>query len=138
MPTQYRPSVSRFCSSPISFSLKPRKRSLIAGGLNRNRTCRLRSPPLDNFTKIPYFINVPASAIDACPAEQCVRHFFCFPALNSGRSKGAAKMLRIRINVYEEIQTVYYFSALTTWIPERAIKHLLYIHALRTVGMPMS
>ena len=35
----------------------------------------------------------------------------------------------------EEIQTVYYFSALTTWIPERAKKHLLYIHALRTVGV---
>jgi hypothetical protein len=24
----------------------------------------------------PYYIKVPASAIDACPAEQCVRHFF--------------------------------------------------------------
>jgi uncharacterized LabA/DUF88 family protein len=35
----------------------------------------------------------------------------------------------------EEINTVYYFSALTTWIPERAKKHLLYIHALRTVGV---
>ena len=35
----------------------------------------------------------------------------------------------------EEIQTVYYFSALTTWVPERAKKHLLYIHALRTVGV---
>jgi uncharacterized LabA/DUF88 family protein len=35
----------------------------------------------------------------------------------------------------EEIQTVYYFSALTTWIPERAKKHLIYIHALRTVGV---
>jgi uncharacterized LabA/DUF88 family protein len=35
----------------------------------------------------------------------------------------------------EEIQTVYYFSALTTWIPDRAKKHLLYIHALRTVGV---
>jgi len=35
----------------------------------------------------------------------------------------------------EEINTVYYFSALTTWMPERAKKHLLYIHALRTVGV---
>jgi len=36
----------------------------------------------------------------------------------------------------EEIHTVYYFfSAFTTWIPERAKKHLLYIHALRTVGV---
>ena len=35
----------------------------------------------------------------------------------------------------EEILTVYYFSALTTWIPDRAKKHLLYIHALRTVGV---
>jgi hypothetical protein len=34
----------------------------------------------------------------------------------------------------EEITAVNYFSALTTWIPERAKKHLLYIHALRTVG----
>ena len=30
---------------------------------------------------------------------------------------------------------MYYFSALTSWIPERAKKHLLYIHALRTVGV---
>jgi uncharacterized LabA/DUF88 family protein len=36
---------------------------------------------------------------------------------------------------YEEIIAVYYFSALTTWIPERAKKHLLYIYALRTVGV---
>ena len=35
----------------------------------------------------------------------------------------------------EEIQTVYYFSALAKWIPERAKKHLSYIHALRTVGV---
>jgi uncharacterized LabA/DUF88 family protein len=35
----------------------------------------------------------------------------------------------------EEIKNVYYFSALTSWIPERAKKHLLYIHALRTVGV---
>ena len=35
----------------------------------------------------------------------------------------------------EEIQTVYYFSAITTWNPTRAKKHLLYIHALRTVGV---
>jgi len=35
----------------------------------------------------------------------------------------------------EEIQTVYYFSALASWIPERAKKHLSYIHALRTVGV---
>jgi len=35
----------------------------------------------------------------------------------------------------EEIQTVYYFSALVTWNPERAKKHLSYIHALRTVGV---
>jgi uncharacterized LabA/DUF88 family protein len=35
----------------------------------------------------------------------------------------------------EEITAVNYFSALTTWIPERAKKHLLYIHALRTVGV---
>ena len=35
----------------------------------------------------------------------------------------------------EEIRTVYYFSALTTWLPERAKKHLSYIHALRTVGV---
>ena len=35
----------------------------------------------------------------------------------------------------EEIQTVYYFSALTTWLPDRAKKHLLYIHALRTIGV---
>jgi hypothetical protein len=33
----------------------------------------------------------------------------------------------------EEIQTVYYFSAITTWNPDRAKKHLQYIHALRTV-----
>ena len=37
--------------------------------------------------------------------------------------------------ITEEIQNVYYFSALTTWLPERAKKHLLYIHALRTVGV---
>jgi uncharacterized LabA/DUF88 family protein len=36
---------------------------------------------------------------------------------------------------HEEIIAVYYFSALTTWIPERAKKHLIYIHALRTVGV---
>jgi hypothetical protein len=36
---------------------------------------------------------------------------------------------------HEEITAVYYFSALTTWIPDRAKKHLLYIHALRTVGV---
>ena len=35
----------------------------------------------------------------------------------------------------EEINSVYYFSALTEWIPSRAKKHLLYIHALRTVGV---
>ena len=35
----------------------------------------------------------------------------------------------------EDIRNVYYFSALTTWLPERAKKHLLYIHALRTVGV---
>jgi len=35
----------------------------------------------------------------------------------------------------EEVNEVFYFSALTTWIPERAKKHLLYIHALRTVGV---
>ena len=35
----------------------------------------------------------------------------------------------------EEIQAVYYFSAITTWNPNRAKKHLLYIHALRTVGV---
>jgi len=35
----------------------------------------------------------------------------------------------------EEIQTVYYFSAITTWNPNRAKKHLFYIHALRTVGV---
>jgi uncharacterized LabA/DUF88 family protein len=35
----------------------------------------------------------------------------------------------------EEIQTVYYFSALTSWLPERAKKHLSYIHALRSVGV---
>jgi len=35
----------------------------------------------------------------------------------------------------EEIQTVYYFSALTSWRPDRAKKHLVYIHALRTVGV---
>jgi uncharacterized LabA/DUF88 family protein len=36
---------------------------------------------------------------------------------------------------HEEITAVYYFSALTTWIPERAKKHLHYIHALRTAGV---
>jgi len=46
--------------------------------------------PLDNPPKIPYFINVPVSAIDACPAEQCVRHFFCLPPLNRGGLLGAA------------------------------------------------
>jgi uncharacterized LabA/DUF88 family protein len=35
----------------------------------------------------------------------------------------------------EEIKDVYYFSALTSWIPERAKKHLLYIQALRSVGV---
>ena len=35
----------------------------------------------------------------------------------------------------EEIQNVYYFSALASWLPEKAKKHLLYIHALRTVGV---
>ena len=35
----------------------------------------------------------------------------------------------------EEIQTVYYFSALASWIPQKAKKHLLYIHALRTIGV---
>ena len=35
----------------------------------------------------------------------------------------------------EEIQTVYYFSALATWISESAKKHLSYIHALRTIGV---
>ena len=41
--------------------------------------------------KIPYYINVPASTIDACPAEQCVRHFL-FPCHYSDEYKGAAKM----------------------------------------------
>jgi uncharacterized LabA/DUF88 family protein len=36
---------------------------------------------------------------------------------------------------HEEITAVYYFSALTIWLPDRAKKHLLYIHALRTVGV---
>ncbi|MCL2411346.1 MAG: NYN domain-containing protein [Treponema sp.] len=35
----------------------------------------------------------------------------------------------------EEINKVYYFSALTTWKPDKAKKHLLYIHALRAVGV---
>ena len=35
----------------------------------------------------------------------------------------------------EEIAEVYYFSALASWRPEKAKKHLLYIHALRTVGV---
>ena len=35
----------------------------------------------------------------------------------------------------EEVQTVYYFSALAAWIPERAKKHILYIQALRTMGV---
>ncbi|MCL1991565.1 MAG: NYN domain-containing protein [Spirochaetes bacterium] len=35
----------------------------------------------------------------------------------------------------EEITSVFYFSALATWMPERAKKHLLYIKALRTVGV---
>jgi uncharacterized LabA/DUF88 family protein len=35
----------------------------------------------------------------------------------------------------EEINNVYYFSALTTWKPDKAKKHLLYIHALRSVGV---
>jgi hypothetical protein len=34
----------------------------------------------------------------------------------------------------EEIAAVYYFSVLTTWMPDRAKKHLLYIHTLRMVG----
>jgi len=29
------------------------------------------------FLKMPYIISVPAGTIDARPAEQCVRHFFC-------------------------------------------------------------
>ena len=35
----------------------------------------------------------------------------------------------------EEISNAYYFSALTTWKPDKAKKHLLYIHALRSVGI---
>jgi len=35
----------------------------------------------------------------------------------------------------EEIQTVYYFSAIASWVPDRVKKHLSYIHALRTVGV---
>ena len=35
----------------------------------------------------------------------------------------------------EEVQTVYYFSAIASWVPERAKKHLSYIHALRAVGV---
>jgi len=35
----------------------------------------------------------------------------------------------------EEIQTVYYFSAITSWVPDRAKKQLSYIHALRSVGV---
>ena len=35
----------------------------------------------------------------------------------------------------EEISDVYYFSALTEWLPEKAKKHLLYIKALRTIGV---
>jgi uncharacterized LabA/DUF88 family protein len=35
----------------------------------------------------------------------------------------------------EELTSVYYFSALATWVPDKAKKHLLYIHALRTVGV---
>jgi len=35
----------------------------------------------------------------------------------------------------EEIVAVYYFSAIATWRPDKAKKHLLYIHALRTVGV---
>ncbi|GHV94467.1 hypothetical protein AGMMS50293_07870 [Spirochaetia bacterium] len=36
----------------------------------------------------------------------------------------------------EEIAAVYYFSALTTWIPERAKKHLLYIGAAAFFTQP--
>ena len=35
----------------------------------------------------------------------------------------------------EEISAVYYFSALATWKPDKAKKHLDYIHALCTVGV---
>jgi len=35
----------------------------------------------------------------------------------------------------EEISAVYYFTALTTWKPEKAKKHLLYIHPIRTAGV---
>ena len=35
----------------------------------------------------------------------------------------------------EEIRDVYYFSAIASWVPERAKKHLLYIYALRSVGV---
>ncbi|GHU86611.1 hypothetical protein FACS189476_00040 [Spirochaetia bacterium] len=35
----------------------------------------------------------------------------------------------------EEIGDVYFFSALTTWVEEKAKKHLLYIHALRSIGV---
>ena len=35
----------------------------------------------------------------------------------------------------EKIATVYYFSALTSWNPNKAKKHLLYIYALRSAGV---
>jgi len=42
---------------------------------------------------------------------------------------------RIISHKTEEINAVYYFSALATWRLEKAKKHLLYINALRTVGV---
>jgi len=53
-------------------------------------------------------MNVLASAIDACSAEQCIRHFFCFPVLNSGGSKGAAEMPKKRINVHIDDLNLYH------------------------------
>ena len=35
----------------------------------------------------------------------------------------------------EAIQNVYYFSALVSWHPDKAKKHLLYIYALRSIGV---
>jgi len=35
----------------------------------------------------------------------------------------------------EKIQDVYYFSSIPSWFPDKAKKHLLYIYALRSVGV---
>ena len=95
------------------------------------------------------------------PAGQCAWHFFCSQDYRMSKTRisvyidgfnlyhstlqfahptyrwlNLMELCRRIINPKtEEISDVYYFSALAEWLPEKAKKHLLYIKALRTVGV---